>query len=101
MTRLRTLFGWADARWRFGRAADAPSPRVDLAAAARSVVQVLGGDGARLPRAVPAKLARWLLARSDAASIKQDAWTLRDELIELSRATLGPARHSPLALTEG
>jgi len=95
------LVGWSRARWRFGRGADAPSPRVDLAAAARVAVQVLGGDGSRLPRAVPAELARWLLARTDAASIAQDAWTLRAQLVLLAADTLGPPRHSPLALDEG
>lgn len=95
------LVGWSSARWRFGRDTDAPSPRVDLAAAARVAAQVLGGDGSGLPRAVPTELARWLLARTDAASTKQDAWTLREELVELSASCLGPPRHSPLALDEG
>jgi len=95
------LVGWSSARWRFGRGGDAPSHRVDLAAAARVAVQVLGGDGTRLPRAVPAALSRWLLARTDAASIEQDAWTLRAELVDRSRSALGPPRHAPLALDEG
>ncbi len=90
------LIGWTKAAWRFG--GSGLSPSTDLAASARVFAYVLGGEPGRLPRAVPASLARLTERASDPARAGEDAWVLHEELVRLAREQFGPPTHVPLLL---
>ncbi|MCB9598420.1 MAG: hypothetical protein H6719_37245 [Sandaracinaceae bacterium] len=91
------LVGWSKAAWRFGREA-VGAPSEDVAASARVFTYVLGGDGGRLPRGVPAPLAR--IAAESVASPRDDAWAVHAELERMACDLFGPPRHTPLSLDD-
>jgi hypothetical protein len=77
--------------------------QLDIVMSARCMAAVLGGtpETAALPKTVPAPLAsivqRTALA-SPASAAAQNAWSIREELGQLSRQVFGPSRFMPIVM---
>lgn len=74
------------------------SPAADLVTLARSVARVLGGDPARgsVPSSVPDALADLVIeyaGRRTCEAVTADAWALKDQVAEASRAAFGADRY--------
>jgi len=93
------LVGWSRAQWRHGSKGAASRPGEDIAASARVIVRVLGGDAARLSSKVPAGLARLVLAQAEDAH--HDAWEVREQLVLAAAEAFGPPAYTPFSMDEG
>ncbi|MCK6548019.1 serine/threonine-protein kinase [Myxococcota bacterium] len=80
---------------RIGAGSGPATVDADVAASARVIAELLGGDARSLPPSVPRPLAA-LITR--AAEHGGGAWDLREEVGAVARATLGPPRFHPLSL---
>jgi hypothetical protein len=74
------------------------SPAADLVTLARSVARVLGGDPSRgsVPSSVPEPLADLVIeyaGRRSCEAVAADAWALKEQVTEASRAAFGPDRY--------
>jgi DNA-directed RNA polymerase subunit RPC12/RpoP len=84
----------------FGGASASPlALGVDLQDSARTVIFALGGDGGRVPAAVPPGLARVLRdvsVHGRTAHGEADAWAIRERLGEVARHDFGPPAYCPI-----
>jgi hypothetical protein len=87
------LVGWSDARRIDG------SPIDDIAASARAIAYVLGGDPSRgtVPSSVPAPIAD-LVSAIATSPRAHDAWALRGAVESAARLVYGPSAYHELAM---
>jgi len=80
------------------RARRVATPATDLVTLARSIARVLGGDPARgsVPSSVPGPVAELVIehaGRRSCEGMVADAWALKEQVTEASRAAFGPDRY--------
>lgn len=101
---LRTLSKGSEAFYPRSTQAGSPLiPQLDLIMSARCMLALLGGDvlTGSLPASVPARLAgiiKRIALAEPASSLKQDAWTIRQELGEIARDVYGPPQFLPIVM---
>jgi hypothetical protein len=76
---------------------------MDITMSARCIVALLGGDPetGSLPRAVPSRLATLIqqIARANPSNpIREDAWSIREELGDIAREVFGPPQFLPIIM---
>jgi hypothetical protein len=79
------------------------TPQLDLTMSARCIVALLGGnpETASLPKTVPTQLAgilRRIAFHEPARGTPEDAWTVREQLGEISRKAFGPPQFIPIVM---
>jgi hypothetical protein len=98
-----TILGGAYLAWykREGALRRPPTPALDVALAARSMVELLGGDAVRaeFPAAIDPALQRYFTrCLAGGSGARADAWKLLDDFDRLIAALWGPRTYCPLDL---